>query len=67
MIKKNTNKIIKNGFSRKFKISLLNLNFVMIYIIHKMIVSLKNDLNYLKDIIFECFLKEYSRLFFFFN
>ena len=55
MIKKITKKIIKNGFSRKFKISLLNLNFVMIYIIHKMIVSLKNDLNYLKDIILNAF------------
>ena len=30
--------------------SLLNFNFVLIYIIHKMLVLLKNDLNYLKNI-----------------
>ena len=30
------------------KISLLNFNFVMAYIIHKMLVLLKNYLNYLK-------------------
>ena len=29
------------------KMSLLNFNFVMIYIIHKMVVFLKNHLNYL--------------------
>ena len=29
----------------------------MIYIIHKMLVLLKNHLNYLKDNIFECFFK----------
>ena len=42
--------------------SLLSFNFVMIYIIHKMLVLLKNHLNYLKDSIFECFFKEYIRL-----
>ena len=31
------------------KILLLNFNFVMIYIIHKMLALLKNHLNYLKD------------------
>ena len=40
----------------------LNFNFVMIYIIHS--VLLENHLNYLKDSIFECFLKEYNRLLF---
>ena len=44
------------------KISLLNFNFVMIYIIHKILVLLKNHLNYLKDSIFEFFFKEYNRL-----
>ena len=44
------------------KVSLLNFNFVMIYIIHKMLVLLKNHLNYLKNSIFKCFFKEY-RLF----
>ena len=48
------------------KISLLNFNFVMIYIIHKILVLLKNHLNYLKDSIFECFFKEYNRLSFFY-
>ena len=38
------------------KMSLLNFNFVMIYIIHKMLVLLKNHLNYLKYSIFECFI-----------
>ena len=33
----------------------------MIYIIHKMLVLLKNHLSYLKDNIFECFFKEYNR------
>ena len=37
---------------------LLNFDFVMIYIIHKMLALLINDLNYLKDNIFECFFKE---------
>ena len=37
--------------------SLLNFSFAMIYIIHKMLVLLKNNLNYLKDSIFEWFLK----------
>ena len=43
------------------KMSLLNFDFVMIYIIHKMSVLLKTHLNYLKDNIFECFFKEYNR------
>ena len=45
------------------KMTLLNFNLVMIYIIHKMLVLLKNHLNYLKDSILECFFKEYIRLF----
>ena len=36
---------------------LLNFNFVMTYIIH-------NQLNYLKDNIFECFFKKYNKLLF---
>ena len=31
------------------EISLLNFNFAMIYIIHKVLVLTKNHLNYLKD------------------
>ena len=34
------------------RISLSNLNFVMIYMIHKMSVLLKNYLDYVKDNIF---------------
>ena len=41
-------------------------NFVMIYIIHKILVFIKNYLNYLKDNIFECFFKKYNILLFFF-
>ena len=44
--------------------SLLNINFVMIYKIHEMLVLLQNPLNYLKNNIFECFFKEYNRPFF---
>ena len=43
---------------------LLNFNFVMIYIIHEMLVLLKNQLNYLKDNIFECSFKKYNKLLF---
>ena len=49
------------------KMQLLNFSFVMIYIIHKMLVLLKNRLNYLENNIFECFFKKYNRLFFFHN
>ena len=40
------------------------IGIVMIYIIHKMLKLVKNSLNCLKDIIFECFFEEYSRLLF---
>ena len=36
----------------------------MNYTIHKMLVLLKNHMNYLKDSIFKCFFKEYNRLLF---
>ena len=35
------------------KMSLLNFNFAVTYIIHKMLLLLKNRINYLKDSIFE--------------
>ena len=44
------------------KMSILNFNFVLIYIIHKMLVLLRNDLNYLKDSILEFFFKEYNKV-----
>ena len=54
-------KIIKNGFIERFK----NVTFkfqlcydLHIYIIHKILLLIKNSLNYLKySIIFECFLR----------
>ena len=45
-------------FSEDIKTSFLKFSFVMIYIIHKMLVFLKNDLNYLRDSIFKCFIFE---------
>ena len=48
---------------KDLKILLLNFHLVMIYIIHKILVLLKNHLNYLKDNIFECFFN--NRLLFF--
>ena len=42
-------------------------SFAMIYILHKMLVFLKSNLNYLKDSIFECFFKEYNKLLYFFK
>ena len=47
------------------RISLLNFSFVMICIIRKMLVLLKNHLNYLRDNIFKCFFKKYDKLLFF--
>ena len=46
------------------KMSLLNFSFVVIYIINKILVLLKNHLNYVKDSIFECFFKKYNKLFY---
>ena len=48
-----------------FKMFLLNFNFVMIYVIRKRLVLLKNHLNYLKDSIFEWCFKEYKDFYFF--
>ena len=42
--------------------SVLKFYFVMIYIIHKMLVLIKNNLNYLKGFFLKYFLKEYNRL-----
>ena len=44
------------------RILFLNFNFAMIYIIHKVLVLIKNHLNYLKDNIFECLFKKYNKL-----
>ena len=42
------------------KMSLLNLSFIMIYTIHKILVLIQNHLNHLKNNIFECLFKEYK-------
>ena len=39
------------------KMPILNFNLVMIYIIHKMLVLFKNDLNYLKGSIYKYFFR----------
>ena len=64
-------KIIKKTYKKMdlFEGLLLNFNFVMIYIIHKMFVLIKNDLNnlnYLKSSIFECLYKVCNKLLIFF-
>ena len=46
------------------RMPLLNFNIVMIHIIHKTLLLIKSHLNYLKDNIFEYFLKKYNRLLF---
>ena len=51
---------------KDLRMSLLNFNFVLTYIIHKNLALLKNHLNYLKDNIFKCFFKKHNGLAFFF-
>ena len=46
---------------RDFQISLLNFSIAMIYIVHKMLVLLRNHLNYLRDNIFDYLFKSYGR------
>ena len=45
----------------------LNFYFIMIYITCKMLVLLKNNLNYLKDSISECLLRSIIDFYFFFT
>ena len=59
MKKKKKKKIQKIDLLKDLKMSLLNFNFVMIYIIHKMLAMIINNVS-----ILECFFKEYNRLFF---
>ena len=44
------------------KMTLLDFNIVIIYIVDKMVALLKNHLNYLTDCILECCFKKYNRL-----
>ena len=46
--------------------SLLSFNFFMVNIIHEMLVLLKNNLNYVRNSIFKCFLRSIKDFFFFF-
>ena len=46
---------------RDCQISLLNFSIAMIYIVHKMLVLVRNHLNYLKDNIFNYLFKSYHR------
>ena len=43
---------------KDFKMPLLNFDFVMIYIIHEILVLLKNHETYIKSNVFKCFFKE---------
>ena len=42
--------------------TLLDFNFIMIYIIHEILILLKNHLHYNRDSIFKRFFKEYNKL-----
>ena len=50
------------NLSEDLKNSVLNFSLIMTYTIHKILLLIKNNLNYLKDNIFECFCKKYNRL-----
>ena len=58
---------MKKNYKKNYKnMDLLNdFNFVMIHIIRKMLVLLKNNLIYFKDNIFKYFFRKYNRLLFF--
>ena len=49
IVKENIKKFIKNGFIGRFKNITFKFWLCHIYIIHKMLVFLKNHLNYLND------------------
>ena len=46
--------------------SLLSFNFFMVNIIHEMLVLLKNNLNYVRNSIFKCFLRSIKDFYFIF-
>ena len=50
---------IKINLLKDLKLLLLNVSFVMIYIIHKILPLLKKEFS--KGSIFECFCKEYNK------
>ena len=70
-MKKNYKKNYEKNYEKMdlmedLKMPLLNFSFVMIYIIHKMLVLLKNHLKFLKVVFSNCFLKENNSLLMFF-
>ena len=66
--KKTIRKFIKKtDLLDDLKTSLLNFNFVMIYVIDKMLLSLKNHLKYVKDFFKEIYFTFILLLFFFFK
>ena len=66
--KKTIRKFIKKtDLLDDLKTSLLNFNFVMIYVIDKMLLSLKNHLKYVKDFFKEIYLTFILLLLFFFK
>ena len=67
-MKKNIQKILINEkkiLKTDLSISLLNFNFAMTHIIHKMLALIKNHINHPKDNIVGFFFKKYYRLLFF--
>ena len=50
---------------KDLKMLILNFRFVLIYIIHKMLVLLKNHMNYLKDNFLNAFLRSIVDFYFF--
>ena len=62
---KKINKVINNGFITDSKKLLLNVSFVMIHIIRKMLALLKNHLTYLQGNIFKCVFKKHNKQLFF--
>ena len=66
--KKTIRKFIKKtDLLDDLKTSLLNFNFVMIYVIDKTLLSLKNHLKYVKDFFKEIYFTFILLLFFFFK
>ena len=63
-MKNNYKRNYRKNLLEDFRTSLSSFNFVMIYVIHKMFVLLKNDLSYVKNSIFDCFFKEYNKFLF---
>ena len=55
-------KIIINSLLEDLRMSILYFNFAIIYIIHKILVLLKNHLNVSKDNIFQCSFEKHNIL-----